>query len=553
MRAVPKATTKRGTPRPLSRASSTAKPPATPTPPVLSRPDLIPLAVLLLITIALFARMLGFESVTIDQKIYGYTNPNLVHGLTLDGLTWAFTSTYNYWQPLAYVSHLIDFQLFGQQLAGHYAVNLFWHLANISSLYILLRYTTGSRWKSAAVAALFALHPIHVEPVAWLASRKDVLSTFFLFLTIAAYLFWVRQPSWQRYALILVAFAAALMTKSTLVVAPLLLLCLDWWPIRRMTNAGQVIPLFIEKLPLFIASAISGAVTIQDYVTTQSETFSYYGRGAHFIPGAKAAGILMRTFYEYLWPVSFSVVYPGLSMSTMLSLAAIACFGGITILFARLGHSFPYLISGWLWTLFAMGPILGVTFGDRFAYVPTIGLSWMLVWGFASAVENFSRPARIAATAAGGVILAALAVKSYVELSYWHDTDVLLRHTIQLYPRMPQPKFWLANTLAVAGRQEESVALYDEGLRMYPQAIMNELDYSRFLYRWGYTQQAIKHYRHILALRKDGQVAKELAEALIATGRPDEALPVYEEVHRLHPEDAGITRIIERIKAGRMR
>jgi tetratricopeptide (TPR) repeat protein len=200
-----------------------------------------------------------------------------------------------------------------------------------------------------------------------------------------------------------------------------------------------------------------------------------------------------------------------------------------------------------------MAPVLGVAFGDRFTYVPVIGLSWMLVWGFADVAERFPRPARIAAYAAGAVFIAALAAQSYKQLEIWHDTKTLVNHTIGLYPEMPQPKFWLANAMALAGRQEEAVALYEEGLRLYPQAIYSELEMARFLYRWGYAPQAITHYRHVLELREDGEVAKELAEALVATGRPDEALPFYEQVHRLHPEDIGITRIIDRMKSARAR
>ncbi len=538
MRAVSKATAKRTPPRP---------PPAAPG---LNRLDFTLLAALLFITAALFSRMIGFESVSIDQSIYGATNPNLIHGLTWDGLAWAFSSNYNYWQPLAYVSHMVDFQLFGQNLAGHYVVNLLWHLANTASLYLLLRYATGARWRSAAVAALFALHPLHVEPIAWLASRKDVLSTFFLFLTIAAYLFWLRQPSSNRYVLILVAFALVLMTKPTLVVAPLLLLCLDWWPLRRLTRADRGIPLFIEKIPLLLVAGVSSLVTLQGYGSTQREAFSVYAPYAStFIPGTVGAGILLQTIWRFMWPASLSVLYPFLELPRGLSLIAIALFAGVTVLFVRLARRVPYLISGWLWTLFGMAPVLGVAFGDRFTYVPSIGLSWMLVWGFADAVEHFPRRARIAAYAAGAVFIAALAARSYRQLEVWHDTKTLLNHTIGLYPEMAQPKFWLANAMALSGRQEEAVALYEEGLRLYPSAIYSELEMARFLYRWGYAPQAISHYRHVLELREDGEAAKELAEALVATGRPDEALPFYEEVHRLQPGDIGIARIIERMKS----
>jgi protein O-mannosyl-transferase len=542
--------------RAVSKATAKRTPPPRPPPPapVLNRLDVTLLAALLLITAALFAKMIGFESVSIDQNIYGATNPNLLHGLTWDGLAWAFSSNYNYWQPIAYVSHMVDFQLFGQNLAGHYAVNLLWHMANTAALYLLLRYATGSSWRSAAVAALFALHPLHVEPVAWLASRKDVLSAFFLFLTIAAYFVWLRQRSSKRYVLILLAFALALMTKPTLAVAPLLLLCLDWWPLARLTKADRRIPLVIEKIPLFLMAGISSLVTMQGYVSTQREAFTVYAAHAGtFIPGTVGAGILLQTIWRFMWPASLSVLYPFLELSRVPSLIAIAFFVGITVVFARLARRVPYLISGWLWTLFGLAPVLGVAFGDRFTYVPVIGLSWMLVWGFADVAERFQRPVRIAAYAAGAVFIAALAARSYVQLDVWHDTRTLVNHTIGLYPDMPQPKFWLANAMAISGKQEEAVALYEEGLRLYPEAIFGELEMARFLYRWGYAPQAIAHYRHVFELRQDGEVAKELAEALVATGRPDEALPFYEQVHKLHPEDTGIARIIDRMKSARAR
>ena len=234
----------------------------------------------------------------------------ITQGLTWASIEWAFRETINYWQPVTYLSHLIDFQLFGRQLGWHHGVSLFWHLLDTLLLYSLMRYLTGAHWKSAAVAAMFAVHPLHVEPVAWLASRKDVLSTFFLLSSIGAYCFWLRKPSPYRYSLMAVIFALGLMTKPSVTILPILLLALDYWPLGRWTR-GRAMPLLMEKLPLFLLSGIIIALSLRSYETTNTIVRVAGARSAiNALPEARSMISPFHYLKQIFWPAGLSVHYP---------------------------------------------------------------------------------------------------------------------------------------------------------------------------------------------------------------------------------------------------
>ncbi len=299
---------------------------------------------LLLLTLAVYARAVGAGFINYDDGEYVTRNPHLVGGVTLDFLRWAFTSAHsNNWHPLTWLSHAVDLQLFGKEPAGHHAVNVVLHGVNTVALFAFLRLATGARWRSALVAALFALHPLHVQSVAWVAERKDVLSTFFWLLTLLAYLGWTRRGGAGRYALVVLAMALGLMAKPMLVTLPFVLLLLDAWPLERLGLRGEgLVPRLVEKLPLFVLAAISSALTLW----AQSEGGAVVAADAYPL-GARIANAF-HAYASYLgltfWPTGLAIFYPFVEVSDLragLAALLIAALGA-----AALHQAQPTRIQG---------------------------------------------------------------------------------------------------------------------------------------------------------------------------------------------------------------
>src|SRR5213594_3879064 len=398
------------------------------------RPDLLILLGLAAMTFAIYAQVVGHQFITLDDDAYIKQNAMVNRGLTLAGVAWAFTTfDQGNWHPLTWIAHMIDNQLFGMNAGGHLLVNALIHVANTLLVFWFLFRTTHARWPSALVAALFALHPLHVESVAWASERKDTLSTFFGLLSLIAYVRYAKSPSGGRYAWTAITLALGLLAKPMLVTWPFVMLLLDYWPLRRfdLTSRKKVTtkvwPLLREKLPLFALVAASAVVTC----VAQS-----HGGAVRTFTDAPVALRLSNALVSYakyvlraFWPNDLAVFYPfpGTAIPAWQIIGAALLLIGITAFCVFRRKVRPYLIVGWLWFLGTLVPVIGLvqvggqTMADRYHYIPSIGLFTALVFGLADVVQTrrLALPLKIIAAI---IPLLALTVVTCIQIRLWRDS-----------------------------------------------------------------------------------------------------------------------------------
>jgi tetratricopeptide (TPR) repeat protein len=423
------------------------------------------------VIMAIYWQVLGYQFVNFDDDAYVYLNSHVKAGLTLDNIRWAFIDNSNgNWHPLTWISHMLDVQLFGLNAGPHHFVNVLWHAANSVLLMFALWFMTGKAWRSAFVAALFALHPLRVESVAWIAERKDVLSSFFYILTIWSYAWYARRPRLLgRYAVVAVFLSLGLMTKASVVTAPFLLLLLDYWPLCRKESLGLLVR---EKIPLFVLAA---GVSIATYVGQ-----SHVGatRGIENLHLADRLANVPVSYMHYLgkifWPQPLAVIYPyQRDLPVAIVISACLLLGVITTLVLFTGRRFRHLPVGWFWFLGVMVPMIGVVqvgwqaYADRYTYIPSIGIFLALVWMVADAIDH-SKWQRVVAIGAAVAILPALAFKTWSQLPYWHDDLALFQHALDSTIENPIAQYHVGDDLLELGRNREAIPHLQEMIRLSP-------------------------------------------------------------------------------------
>src|SRR5438094_3833664 len=419
------------------------------------RPDLLILLGLAVVTFAIYAQVIGHQFITLDDPTYIQEKPMVNRGITGAGLAWAFTTFYaTNWYPLTWISHMIDCQLFGMNAGRHLLVNALIHATNTLLVFWFLLRTTHARWPSALVAALFALHPLHVESVAWVSERKETLSTFFGLLSLIAYVGYAKAPSISRYAWVAITLALGLLAKPMLVTWPFVMLLLDYWPLgrlagpiakehRRGASHGEAAPgiasLVWEKLPLFALVAASAIITF----VAQSHggavrTFTDAPVGLRLSNALVSyAKYLLLTF----WPNDLAVYYPfawaGIPAWQIIGAAFVLI--GITAFCFSQRKIRPYLIVGWLWFLGTLVPVIGLvqvggqTMADRYFYIPSIGLFVALAFGLADVAKSWCVAQALSAAIAGGTFLV-LATLTNAQIHRWTDSFTLFKHTLAVTP-----------------------------------------------------------------------------------------------------------------------
>jgi len=390
-----------------------------------------------LVTFAVFYQVHSFKFITYDDPYYVYKNPDIQSGISLKTIKWAFTAGYSAnWHPLTWFSHMLDWQLFGNNAGGHHLINLAFHIANTLLLFIVLKQMTSALWQSAFVAALFALHPLHVESVAWVSERKDVLSTFFWILTMWAYLRYVRQPKISSYLLIVIFFSLGLMSKPMLVTLPFVLLLLDYWPLERF-GRRTVFYLVQEKIPFFVLSAALSAVTF------------LVQRGGKAMIAFTSLPLKYRILNSFLscieyiekmfWPSKLAVFYPhiGRNISVLYSIISAGLLLAATVLVIRFAKNHRYLLTGWFWYLGTLVPVIGIVqvgtqgMADRYTYITLTGLFIIIAWGLPELFERW-RYKKIVLVSLTILIISALSICTYNQLRYWRNTLTLFQHTIDV-------------------------------------------------------------------------------------------------------------------------
>jgi tetratricopeptide (TPR) repeat protein len=464
------------------------------------------------LTAAIYARTGEFGFVGFDDGGYVAANPRVLRGLTAENVLWAFrTFEFANWHPFAWLSHMADVSLFGADAGWHHRVNAAIHFANAAILFMLLRAMTGATWRSGFAAALFAVHPLNVETVAWISERKSLLCMLFSLLAMGAWLRYGRRGGIRNYLAAALLLSLALMSKPAAVTLPFVLVLLDFWPLGRTRflppEAGpappgrpvQVARLFVEKIPLFALSALACAATL----LAQSE-----GRavaGLEHYPAASRAANAAVSYVAYLakagWPANLSVFYPhpasiretipAWRIAAALSLLSLLSWGA----FRERGRR-PWLLFGWLWYLGTLVPMIGLVqvggqaMADRYAYLPLVGIFVAVAWGVPSLVPESARHRPVLAVVAGAVLLAA-SVASWHQAGRWRDDETLARHAVAVTANCWSGWNGLAISLIRQGRYEEAIPCLEEALRIKP-------DFAEALFNLGTAR--LKLGRHVAAI-----------------------------------------------------
>lgn len=507
------------------------------------RPKLLALCLLLvLLTIAVYWPVTTNQFVAYDDQLYITENPNVTAGLTWHGVQWAFTSfDVANWHPVTWLSHQLDVTLFGLNSGAHHAINLLLHTINTLLLLFLLVRLTGSLWRSTIVAAVFALHPLHVESVAWAAERKDLLCAAFFLLTLHAYLRYIHKERWTGFLPVVIFFALSLMAKPMAVTLPLILLLLDWWPLQRL-GAVPLRLILLEKTPLLLLSVGSCVVTV---IAQQA--------GGAVITVGKLTIIerLSNTTASYMlylsktvWPHNLALLYP-LPSTPQIQLAA---FGAIIIILVTMGafrlrKSRPYLLTGWLWYMVMLIPVIGLvqvgvqSHADRYTYLPMIGCSVAVVWGLHDLSAGRHYGQRFLQVLAIGMLLL-FAVQSRQQVLVWRNSETLFRQALAVTEDNYVIHMNLGITLWNLGRQEEAIAEYRKAIVISPQYADLHFGLANALLVRGNAEEAVREYSTTLTLRPDYPFAHtNLGMALQKTGRIAEAVAAYREGLRLVPGD----------------
>jgi protein O-mannosyl-transferase len=551
------------------------------------------------ITWLVFGQTVRHDFVNFDDHVYVYDNPLVTRGLTINGIVGAFTHAHaRNWHPLTTISHMLDCQLYGLDAGGHHVTNLALHTIAVLLLFRVLRITTGALWSSAFVAALFAIHPLHVESVAWVSERKDVLSAVFFMLTLAAYVRYARAPSPGRYSIVALVFTFGLMSKPMLVTIPFVLLLLDYWPLRRFDQVPLVKPrggivgwlnrrpnyLFLEKTPMLILSGLSCLITIrvQDSATGLLEQLPFTWR----LDNA------LLSYIEYLWqtfwPARLAVFYPHPNNALSIWQVALATTFLLTIstMAILLRKKRPYVFAGWFWYVGMLVPVIGIVqigeqgHADRYTYLPHIGLFLLIVW----TASDLATTWRLRREYLWPVATATIALLSYgavVQTSFWKNSEALWNHTLSvtanndfahnnlgfLYLRRgeldeaishfetalkirsgnSQTRYNLgtalvhtnlANTLARKGRPEEAIVHYEEAIKLRPDYGDAYYNFGSVLFQQGRISDAIVQWQKALAIQpNDAAAHTSLGNAFLQKGWPDQAIPHYQRALEINPRE----------------
>jgi tetratricopeptide (TPR) repeat protein len=497
-------------------------------------------ALLVAATLGVFGTALKNGFVSFDDELYVVRNPHVRTGLTLPNVAWAFTATAaSNWHPLAWISHQLDVSLFGLAPPGHHATSVVFHAANVLLVFLLLRRGTGRLSESAAAAALFALHPLRVESVAWVAERKDVLALFFGLLAIAAWSRWVSSRRAGAFAAALVLFAASLMSKATLVTLPLLLLVIDFWPLARGQPRRR---LLLEKVPFAVLSVAAAVLVWRVQRASGATSAPSQPFGARL---EQALVSIVRYLGKTFWPADLAVAYPEIASSlAWKSAAAALLIAGITAAAVAVRRRHPYVLAGWAWYLVALAPVVGIvelawqSMADRSTLVPSIGVAVAVTW-LASDLLAPRVPARALAAAAAAVVVA-LAVLSVRQVSRWRDSLTLYEHAVAVTGPNETMQINLGNELARRGRTEEASRRFEEALRIAPGS-------KGALYALGSLDLAMGRLAEGRArLGEAARLHPDFAEAHVAMAssfarekRPAEAIAEAKRAIEIRPNDAG--------------
>lgn len=501
---------------------------------------------LVLAVLAVFGQTAHFEFVGYDDQLYVFQNPVVERGLSVQAIGWAFThAQVSNWIPLTTLSHMLDCQIFRLCAGSHHLVNVLWHAANAVLLFLVLRQMTGSLWRSAFVAALFAIHPLRAESVAWVSERKDVLSGFFFLLTVGAYVHHVRRPSHAGYVVMLLLFAFGLLAKSMVATLPFVLLLLDYWPLGRWHDWRQFLALVREKIPLFALAAgacVASALVPGLLVAYKTPLFERIGNAL------VSYVVYLR---QMIFPAGLAAHYPIVASGqpnwkVCLAFFLLAAFSAAVVACRK---KRPWLLMGWLWYLGMLFPVIGIiqissdaAHADRYTYLPEIGLAIAATWLVADWSVGW-RNRRMVLGCLMVSVISALTVWGHKQTSYWRNDESLWTRTLACTSDNRGDNFnsvacnGLGNALSKKGQKNQAIALYQKALQINPVYKVARYDLGIALFDKGETEQAIAQYRTALKIDPDyAEARNNLGVALFAKGEKQEAFAQYRKALEIKPD-----------------
>jgi len=498
---------------------------------------------LVLAVFAVYGQVLHYSFVDLDDSVYVTENEEVKAGLTGRSILWAFGEPHaSFWHPLTWLSHMLDCELFGLNPAGHHLTSLMLHIANTLLLFWVLMEMSGAVWQSAFVAGAFAMHPLHVESVAWVSERKDVLSTLFWMLTMAGYVRYARLGGAKWYVVTLFLFSLGLLAKPMLVTLPLVLLLLDYWPLHRLVRvtSHESRAAILEKLPFFALSAIFSIVAFfaQQGAGTLCEEFPARIRFANaFVSYVK---YIQKTF----WPVGLGVFYPhpGDKLPMWQAAGALLLLVGVSAWVIYSAPKRKYLFVGWLWYIVTLVPVIGFVqvgsfaMADRYTYLPLIGIFIMISWGLPD-VPGGLWQRRFVPAASAAIVLSALAVCAYFQAGFWRNTSTLFEHTIAVTSKNWLVYYNLGTRCNRAGRLTEAVELYKESIKAQPGYADAHYNLGLAYIGLGHRAEAAESFKQAVRVKPDFLDAYcNLGLVCIELGRNAEAIEIFKQAIRIKPD-----------------
>jgi protein O-mannosyl-transferase len=468
--------------------------------------NLIIYIILALTTFSIFGQVNQYPFVNIDDNIYVTKNSHISSGITIDGIRWAFSTTYaEFWHPLTWISLMADYQLYGLNPGGYHLTNLILHILSTLLLFWLFHRMTGAVWKSAFVAAFFALHPLHVESVAWISERKDVLSAFFWMLTLCLYIYYTEKPVIQRYLLVMFSFVCALMSKPMVVTLPVIMILLDYWPLNRFeSKKGNVILWQVkEKLPLIILSAVFSILTIYAQSHIIIDKFPISERCAN-------ASVSFVTYMgKTFWPYDLAVFYPFLiNLPFWQVLGATLMIIIISIAVIIMIKCLPFLFVGWLWYGVVFLPVIGIVKSashsthDCYTYLPSVGIYIMLAWGMPTLIKSDNVRKKILLPVSI-VFLTVMSILTWQQCGYWENSIKLFSHALKATKDNAVAHAHLALALEDEGKVSEAIYNYTETIRIRPDYVFSYNSRGALYASIGQYQRAIEDYNEAIRLKPD--------------------------------------------------
>ena len=520
------------------------------------RPDILVCLFLVIATLLVYWQVKNHSFVNYDDRQYVTHNHYVNTGFTLESIKWSFTAIHSSnWHPLTWLSHMLDCQIYGMNPGHHHLTNVLLHILNTLLLFLVFKRMTGKLWQSGFVAALFALHPLHVESVAWVAERKDVLSTFFWMLTLWSYTRYVERSELKQYLLAVLFFILGLLAKPMLVTLPFVLLLLDYWPLRRFelgsrrqSNSQQrrfYFGLIWEKIPLFFLSSVSSVVT---YLAQKSSgAVNSLAAIPFHIRIANATVSYASYIGKMIWPHKLAVFYPypETIVSWKIAVAGLL-LAGISVIVCIMVRTKPYVAVGWLWYIGTLVPVIGIIqvgvqkMADRYTYVTLIGLFIIIAWGVPEILDRW-RYKRVILAVSTTFILSAFMICTWFQVKHWENSITLFEHTLNVTEDNSIAHINLGEALAGQGRIDAAVRHYNEALRIKPNLAAPHLNLGVALKEEGNLSGAINHFTKVLGLKSDcAEAHYELGDTLNRKGDFASAIEHYLEAVRIKPDYAKV-------------